>query len=203
MLPDDRLAAWLAGRPHLGHAGAGTAGAEPVSGGLHPGTAPALAASRPPILDELETRKAELRARRDFLLPALRERGFVIASQPQGAFYLHADCRAHTGDSVQFAQALLEQVGVAVTPGLDFSQHQPQRYLRIAHTQPLPRLAEAIARIDGFLAGLIRCDGGAPARSCPAAPMAVMPASPARARWRPVPGRPSTNRSRNSWSSAR
>ena len=111
----------------------------------------ALAAFAPATLDELESRKSELRARRDFLLPALRERGFAISMQPQGAFYLYADCRAHTNDSFQFAQVLLEQVGVAVTPGLDFGQHQPQHFLRIAYTQPLPRLAEAITRIDGFL----------------------------------------------------
>ena len=111
----------------------------------------ALAAFSPATLDELEICKAELRVRRDFMLPALRERGFVIPAQPQGAFYLYADCSAHTGDSFGFAQALLEQVGVAATPGLDFGQHQPQRYLRIAYTQPLPRLVEAIARLDRFL----------------------------------------------------
>lgn len=112
----------------------------------------ALAAFLPATLDALAARKSELHARRDFLLPALCERGFAIPMKPQGAFYLYADCRAHTDDSFQFAQVLLEQVGVAVTPGLDFGQHQPQRFLRIAYTQPLPRLAEAIARIDGFLA---------------------------------------------------
>jgi len=111
----------------------------------------ALAAFSPDTLVELEARKAELRDRRDFLLPALRDRGFDIPTQPQGAFYLYADCSALTDDSFHFAQVLLEQVGVAVTPGLDFGQHQPQRYLRIAYTQPLPRLIEAIARLDRFL----------------------------------------------------
>jgi aspartate/methionine/tyrosine aminotransferase len=111
----------------------------------------ALAAFSPDTLVELEARKGELRDRRDFLLPALRDRDFAIPTQPQGAFYLYADCSAHTDDSFHFAQALLEQVGVAVTPGLDFGQHQPQHYLRIAYTQPLPRLIEAIARLDGFL----------------------------------------------------
>jgi len=111
----------------------------------------ALAAFSPASLNELEARKAELHARRDFLLPALRERGFDIPIQPQGAFYVYADCGAHTDDSFEFAQALLEQAGVAVTPGLDFGVHQPQRYLRIAYTQPLPRLEQAIARIDSFL----------------------------------------------------
>lgn len=112
----------------------------------------ALAAFSPATLDELEARKAELRDRRDYLLPALRERDFVIPTQPQGAFYLYADCSAHTDDSFHFAQALLEQASVATTPGLDFGLHQPQRYLRIAYTQPLPRLVEAIARLDRFLA---------------------------------------------------
>lgn len=111
----------------------------------------ALAAFSPATLDELEARKAELRDRRDYLLPALRERGFLISTQPQGAFYLYADCSAHTGDSFQFAQALLEQAGMAVTPGLDFGRHQPQRYLRVAYTQPLSRLIEAIARLDRFM----------------------------------------------------
>ena len=111
----------------------------------------ALAAFSPATLTELEIRKAELRDRRDYLLPALRERDFIIPAQPHGAFYLYADCSAHTKDSFPFAQALLEQVGVAVTPGLDFGQHQPQRYLRIAYTQPLPRLVEAITRVGRFL----------------------------------------------------
>lgn len=111
----------------------------------------ALAAFSPATLAELEARKAELRDRRDYLLPALRERGFVIPTRPQGAFYLYADCSMHASDSFCFAQALLDQAGVAVTPGLDFGEHQPQRYLRVAYTQPLPRLVEAITRLDRFL----------------------------------------------------
>lgn len=111
----------------------------------------ALAAFSAASLAELEDRKTELRARRDYLLPALRERGFAIPVQPEGAFYLYADCRAFTDDSFEWAQTLLEAVGVAVTPGLDFGLHHVQHYVRIAYTQPLPRLAEAIARIDHFL----------------------------------------------------
>jgi aspartate/methionine/tyrosine aminotransferase len=111
----------------------------------------ALVAFSPATVDELEIRKTELRDRRDYLLPALRERGFLIPTQPQGAFYLYADCSAHTNDSFHFAQALLEQAGVAVTPGLDFGLYRPQRYMRVAYTQPLPRLVEAISRLDALL----------------------------------------------------
>jgi aspartate/methionine/tyrosine aminotransferase len=111
----------------------------------------ALAAFTPAALGELEARKAELRARRDFLLPALRERGFAVPVTPQGAFYVYADCSAHADDSFRFARRLLEDAGVAVTPGIDFGAFAPQRYLRAAYTQPLPRLREAMARLDTLL----------------------------------------------------
>jgi aspartate/methionine/tyrosine aminotransferase len=111
----------------------------------------ALAAFSPASLNELEARKAELQARRDFLLPALRERGFAIPVTPQGAFYLYADCSRFTRDSHAFASQLLDQAGVAVTPGIDFGHHHAARHVRFAYTQPLPRLAEALARLDRFL----------------------------------------------------
>jgi aspartate/methionine/tyrosine aminotransferase len=111
----------------------------------------ALAAFTPAALAELEARKAELRARRDFLLPALRERGFAVPVTPQGAFYVYADCSAHADDSFRFARRLLDGAGVAVTPGIDFGAFEPQRYLRAANTQPLPRLREAMARLDALL----------------------------------------------------
>lgn len=111
----------------------------------------ALAAFTPPAQALFEDRKAELRARRDFLLPALRERGFDIPVTPQGAFYLYADCSRFTSDSQSFASQLLDQAGVAVTPGIDFGHHQAGRHVRFAYTQPLPRLAEALSRLDHFL----------------------------------------------------
>lgn len=111
----------------------------------------ALAAFSPATLDVLEARKSELRTRRDFLLPALRERGFEIPVTPQGAFYLYADCSRLTSDSQAFASRLLTQAGIAATPGIDFGSHRATRHIRFAYTQPLPRLTEAIARLDHFL----------------------------------------------------
>lgn len=111
----------------------------------------ALAAFDPATLAILETRKAELRARRDFLLPALRERGFAISASPQGAFYLYADCSALSSDSHAFVNLLLERAGVATAPGIDFGRHRAERHLRIAYTQPRPRLEEALTRIDRFV----------------------------------------------------
>ena len=111
----------------------------------------ALAAFSPATLDMLEARKDELRVRRDFLLPALRQRGFDIPVAPQGAFYLYADCSRLSSDSQAFASQLLSQAGIAATPGIDFGTHQSSRHIRFAYTQPLPRLTEVMARLDRFL----------------------------------------------------
>jgi aspartate/methionine/tyrosine aminotransferase len=111
----------------------------------------ALAAFSPATLDILDAHKDELRVRRDFLLPALRQRGFDIPVAPQGAFYLYADCSRLSSDSQAFASQLLNQVGIAVTPGIDFGAHQSSRHIRFAYTQPLPRLTEAMTRLDRFL----------------------------------------------------
>ena len=111
----------------------------------------ALAAFRPEVLAELEARRAEFARRRDYLLPALRELGFGIGSTPQGAFYLYADSRRFGADSQQLALRLLEEGGVAVTPGIDFGEHRPADHLRFAYTTSLPRLREGVERIAHLL----------------------------------------------------
>jgi aspartate/methionine/tyrosine aminotransferase len=111
----------------------------------------ALAAFHPATVALLEARRAEFQARRDFLLPALRALGFKIPVTPQGAFYLYADVTPFTEDSYAFAERLLEQAGVAVTPGLDFGHNRPQQHVRFAYTTSLARLQEGVARIERFL----------------------------------------------------
>lgn len=115
--------------------------------------AAALAAFSPETLAELERRRREFASRRDFLLRELPGLGFTIPVQPQGAFYIYADCSRWTCDSFAWAWRLLEEAHVAVTPGKDFGQHEPQRYLRFAYTASLERLAEGLGRIRGFLGG--------------------------------------------------
>ncbi len=111
----------------------------------------ALAAFSPENLEILEHRRAEFKARRDYLVPALRETGFGIARMPQGAFYVYADCSGHTRDSFTFSRDLLEKAGVAITPGMDFGRNQPERYVRFAYTNSIERLSEGVRRIAAFL----------------------------------------------------
>lgn len=107
----------------------------------------ALACFEPATLEILEHRREQFRRRRDYLLPALRGLGFDIAVEPQGAFYLYADVGRFTEDAQAFCRHFLETEHVAFTPGIDFGTHRAGTHVRIAYTQDLPRLSEAVARI--------------------------------------------------------
>ena len=107
----------------------------------------ALAAMQPDTVAILEERRAAFHARRDFLYPALEALGFGLAEKPQGAFYLYADCSGLTGDSFAFCERMLEEAGVAITPGKDFSLNEPQRYVRFAYTTSVERMQLAMERL--------------------------------------------------------
>ena len=110
----------------------------------------ALAAFAPDTIAILEARRAEFRRRRDFLAPALEAIGFRITARPEGAFYLYCDCSALATDSFTLARDLLETVGVAATPGLDFGGNAPERHLRFAYTTGIERLTEAVDRLARY-----------------------------------------------------
>lgn len=111
----------------------------------------ALAAFAPETIAILETRRSEFRRRRDFLAPTLERIGFRLTAQPQGAFYIYADCSALSDDSEALAHRLLEEAGVAVTPGLDFGENAPSTHLRFAYTTDVARLEEATRRIERLI----------------------------------------------------
>jgi aspartate/methionine/tyrosine aminotransferase len=99
----------------------------------------------------LESRRREFRQRRDYLLPVLRDIGFDIPVIPDGAFYLYANCSRFTDDSYSFTARLLEEAGVAITPGIDFGIHQPEIHVRFAYTTSLENLQEGVRRLRAFL----------------------------------------------------
>ncbi|MDH5210139.1 MAG: aminotransferase class I/II-fold pyridoxal phosphate-dependent enzyme [Betaproteobacteria bacterium] len=113
----------------------------------------ALAAFTPRTLAVLEERRAQFERRRDLLLPALRRAGLEVPAPPRGAFYVYADCTPFGGNARRFALELLEQEGVAATPGLDFGANGTAHCLRFAYTRSLADLEEGAARIARFCAG--------------------------------------------------
>ena len=111
----------------------------------------ALAAFTPGCLDILESRREAFSERRNALLPALRELGFTVATEPQGAFYIYCDISALADDSETLARRLIEEAGVAATPGIDFGDNRPRQHLRFAYTTGQGRLIEAAERIAKIL----------------------------------------------------
>ncbi|MBD7953485.1 pyridoxal phosphate-dependent aminotransferase [Stenotrophomonas sp. Sa5BUN4] len=116
----------------------------------------ALACFEDEAMAIFEQRREAFRQRRDFLLPALRELGFRIELEPQGAFYLYADVSAFTDDAQAFCAHFLETEHVAFTPGLDFGFHRANQHVRLAYTQEITRLQEAVERIARGLRTLPR-----------------------------------------------
>lgn len=111
----------------------------------------ALAALAPDTQAILEQRRHVFRQRRDYLVPALEGLGLHLPVVPEGAFYLYADCSAYTADSQAFSRRLLEEAGVAVTPGTDFGHHRAGHYLRFAYTTALPQLEQGMTRLKEVL----------------------------------------------------
>jgi len=111
----------------------------------------ALAAFSTKNIAELENRKNEFEKRRDFLYENLIRLGFEISVKPEGAFYIYADCSSFTNDSFKFAKDLLEQQGVAVTPGKDFGNNNSNCHIRFAYTASVAKIAIGIERLEKFI----------------------------------------------------
>jgi len=114
----------------------------------------AMASLEPEALEEFDRRRDVLKERRDYLEPALKSLGFVIPAPSQGAFYIYADISAFSSDSHQFCLGLLDETGVAITPGIDFGVNNAARYVRIAYTAPVARLQEAVNRIESYISSI-------------------------------------------------
>jgi aspartate/methionine/tyrosine aminotransferase len=111
----------------------------------------ALAGFEPEAREVLEERREVFRQRRDYLLPAVQELGFSVPCAPQGAFYIYADASRFTQDSQGFCLNLLEEHGVALTPGVDFGHHRANEHLRFSYTTGMDRLELAVERLARVL----------------------------------------------------
>ena len=101
-------------------------------------------------VDELERNRETYARNRALLLDALPGAGLSALAPADGAFYLYADVSAFTEDALGFARAMLEEIGVAVTPGLDFDEARGNRYLRFSYAGTESDMAEAAHRLKGW-----------------------------------------------------
>jgi aspartate/methionine/tyrosine aminotransferase len=111
----------------------------------------ALACFEPATLELLEARRLAFRARRDFLVPALRAMGFGIPVMPTGGFFVYADSSRFDADSRRFCRDVLDGAGVAFTPGIDFGTHRAAAHVRFAYTIEMAKLEDGVGRLARYL----------------------------------------------------
>jgi aspartate/methionine/tyrosine aminotransferase len=97
-------------------------------------------------IEELEAIKAGYAANRALLERAAGggpDRDLPV----DGAFYLYVDVSALTPDSAAFAKRMLREIGVAITPGIDFDPVRGNRFVRLTYAVPHAAMCEAASRI--------------------------------------------------------
>ena len=107
----------------------------------------ALAAFTPAAGEIFERRRSAFRERRDFLAAELSDMGMLLPREIQGAFYAYANVSAFSRDSEAFCHEILEQHGVAMTPGTDFGERGGNEYVRMAFTTSMEDLRLGVDRL--------------------------------------------------------
>ncbi len=88
--------------------------------------------------------------RRRAMIAGLRSIGFGVGAEPTGAFYVLANARHLSSDSVSLAYEILDATHVAVTPGAAFGANA-EGYLRFSYACSVERIQEGLDRIARFL----------------------------------------------------
>jgi len=101
--------------------------------------------------DELEAVKAAYARNRALLLDELPRLGIDDMHPVDGAFYVYADLARYTNDAIAFCQRMLDEAGVAATPGVDFDPLEGAHYVRFSFAGSEEDCREAVARLRGWL----------------------------------------------------
>jgi aspartate/methionine/tyrosine aminotransferase len=101
-------------------------------------------------IDELEANRRVYAANRALLLEELPRAGIDHIAPADGAFYLYADVSRFTDDSLALAKAMLDEAGVAATPGVDFDAARGRRFLRFSYAGATEAMAEGARRLRAW-----------------------------------------------------
>lgn len=102
-------------------------------------------------VEELEAVKNSYARNRAYLLEELPKIGIADMHPVDGAFYIYADIARFTNDSIGFCKRMLEEAGVAATPGLDFDPIEGSHYLRLSFAGSEADCRETVARLKIWL----------------------------------------------------
>ncbi len=93
--------------------------------------------------------RAEYDQRRRRLIPRLEDLGLTVHTRPAGAFYILADARHISNDSLSLAKEILDGTGVALTPGIDFGEGA-EGFLRFSYANSMENLDKAVDLLAAF-----------------------------------------------------
>ena len=88
--------------------------------------------------------------RRVYMIKRLREMGFIIETEPQGAFYIFCNAKRFTNNSYKFAFEVLEHAHVGITPGVDFGTNG-EGFVRFSYANSLENIKEGLNRLEQYL----------------------------------------------------
>lgn len=88
--------------------------------------------------------------RRVYIIERLRQIGFEIEAEPEGAFYVFANAKRFTNDAYRFAFDALEQAYVGITPGVDFGT-QGEGYVRFSYANSIENIKIGLDRLESWL----------------------------------------------------
>ncbi|HVY52579.1 MAG TPA: aminotransferase class I/II-fold pyridoxal phosphate-dependent enzyme [Devosia sp.] len=100
--------------------------------------------------DYCEAQKQHYAKNRPLLTSGLRALGFGV-DEGDGAFYAYADASRFTNDSLGFCQRMLEEAGVAASPGVDFDRVNGRRFVRFSYAGSRQTMEKALERLAKFL----------------------------------------------------
>ena len=102
--------------------------------------------------DECDAHRHVYAENRRLMLEGLPLAGFDKIAPPDGAFYIYADVSQWTDDSRAFCAEILQEAGVAVTPGLDFDKKRGAQTLRFSYARSTDDIVEGLKRLTAFMA---------------------------------------------------
>ncbi|MFL2775585.1 MAG: pyridoxal phosphate-dependent aminotransferase [Paracoccaceae bacterium] len=105
--------------------------------------------------DELNLNLKTYEANRTILIEELPKLGLKNFAPPDGAFYFYIDVSEYTGDSVNFAKSILDEVHVAITPGIDFDPERGLKTMRLSYACSTSDLKEGLKRLEKFMSKYI------------------------------------------------
>ena len=101
--------------------------------------------------DELKNNLEVYKENRKLMIKGLKDSGFSKISSPDGAFYIYADVSKFCNDSLEFANRVLKEAKVAITPGLDFDSNRGNSTIRFSYARSTEDIIKGLEKLNIFM----------------------------------------------------